>query len=125
PGVVAGRLARPAFVAVSDLPLAEALRRAAATGRSAVVLGVDGRPSAVLSDALLAAVPDTRRPWVPLSSVTERVTSTLDAGLQGEQLLRVLREQPGSAYLVMDGGRFVGVLRASDVAARLRGRSAA
>ncbi|HEX7353673.1 MAG TPA: site-2 protease family protein [Mycobacteriales bacterium] len=125
PDVVAGRLARPAFVAGSDLPLAEALRRAAAAGRSAVVLGVDGKPSAVLSDVLLASVPDTRRPWVPLSSVSERVTATLDAHLEGEQLLRALREHPAPAYVVMDGGRFVGVLRAADVAARLRGRPGA
>lgn len=125
PGVVAGRLARPAFVAVSDLPLAEALRRAAAAGRSAVVLGLDGKPSAVLSDALLEAVPTNRRPWVPLSSVSERVTSTLEADLEGEQLLEALREHPATAYVVMDRDRFVGVLRSADVAARLRGRPAA
>jgi Zn-dependent protease len=125
PGVVAGRLARPAFVAVSDLPLAEALRRAAVAGRSAVVLGLDGKPSAVLSDALLEAVPDNRRPWVSLSSVSERVTSTLEADLEGEQLLEALREHPATAYVVMDRGRFVGVLRSADVAARLRGRPAA
>ena len=125
PGVVAGRLARPAFVTTADLPLAEALRRAAAAGRSAVVLGTDGRPSAVLSDALLDAVPDSRRPWVPLSSVTERVTTTLDAALHGEQLLAEMRKHPARAYVVMDRGALVGVLRMGDVSAWLRGRKAA
>ncbi len=127
PGVVAGWLARPAYLADADLPLAEALRRAAAVGRSAVVLGTDGRPSAVLSDALLARVPSPRRPWVSLSSVTEPVTETayLDARLGGEDLLDRMRRQPATAYVVMDQGHLVGVLQAADVALTLRGRTPA
>jgi Zn-dependent protease len=126
PGVIAGRLARPAYLAPSDLPLAEALRRAAAIGRSAVVLGTDGRPSAVLSDALLAAVPDPRRPWVSLSSVSRPVPETayLDADLTGEALIEAMGTDKAAEYVVMHDGHLVGVLRASDVAQQLRGRPA-
>lgn len=124
PSMIAGGLARPAYLAPSDLPLAEALRRAAALGLSAVVLGVDGRPSAVLSEALLAQVPGARRPWVSLSSVSQPVAPTayLDADLTGEALVTAMGSDRSGQYVVMDDGRLVGVLRAADVASRLRGR---
>lgn len=120
PSVVAGSLARPAFVVTEDLPLAEALRRAAAAGTAtAVVYGRGERPDSVLSEALLAAVPDARRPWVPLSSVVAPA-ATVDAGLAGEDLLTALRKVPQAEHVVMNGNRLVGVLRVADVAAALR-----
>lgn len=121
PGVVAGRLARPAYLAVGDLPLAEALRRAAADGRNSVVLGAADHPSAVLSEGMLARVPAQRRPWVPLSSVARAVmpATYLDAALSGEALLEALREDPATEYVVMDGARLVGVLHTADVAKQL------
>lgn len=124
PGMIAGHLARPAYLAPADLPVAEALRRAAAIGRSAVVLGAAGRPSAVLSDALLAAVPAPRRPWVSLSSVSQPVTesSWLDADLAGEALITAMGADKAAQYVVMHGGELVGVLRSSDVAQLLRGK---
>jgi Zn-dependent protease len=122
PFVVAGRLARPAFLAVTDLPLAEALRRATAAGCAAVVLGAEDAPTGVMSDALLAQVPAQRRPWVALSSVVQviRPGAVLDARLSGEALLEVLRRAPAPEYVVMDAGRLVGVLRTADVATVLR-----
>ncbi len=122
PAVVAGRLARPAYLAGSDLPLSEALRRASDLGRSAVVLGADGKPSAVLSDVLLAAVPEQRRPWVSLSSVTRPApqASWLDADLTGEALVDAL--DGAAEYVVMHDGALVGVLRKADVASWLKGR---
>lgn len=124
PGVIAGRLARPAYFAPADLPLAEALRRAGALGLSAVVLGVDGRPSAVLSDALLAQVPAPRRPWVSLSSVSQPIASTayLDADLTGEALITAMGSDAAVPHVVMRDGRVVGVLRSADVTSSLRGR---
>jgi len=122
PFVVAGRLARPAFLAVTDLPLAEALRRAAAAGCATVVLGAQEAPTGVLSDALLAQVPPQRRPWVSLSSVVHRISpaAILDARLSGEALMDALRREPAPEYVVLDAGRLVGVLRTADVAAVLR-----
>jgi Zn-dependent protease len=124
PAVVAGRLARPAYLVASDLPVSEALRRAAAAGRSAVVLGTDGRPSAVLSDVLLARVPEQRRPWVSLSSVSSPApqASWLDADLTGEDLIAAMAAGTATEYVVMHDGTLVGVLLKSDVASRLRRR---
>ena len=126
PGVVAGKLARPAYVAAGDLPLAEALRRAADGGLSAVLLGdAAGRPTGVMSELLLARVPPQRRPWVPLSTVARalRPGMYLDAQLSGDALLEALRREQAREYVVMDGARIVGVLAVSDVAARLTGAS--
>lgn len=122
PYVVAGRLARAAYLAPADLPLAEALRRAATAGCAAVVLAGDGAPAAVLSEELLAQVPEQRRPWVSLSTVVRRLRpgDVLDARLSGQPLLDALHRVPAPEYVVMDGGRLVGVLRAADVLTVLR-----
>lgn len=118
PSVVAGRLARTALVVDADLPVAEAIRRAAAAGHPAVIFRHPGQADLVLSEALLAAVPEARRPWVPLSSVVT-VASPLDASLSGEDLLSALRRTTQGEHVVMNGGRLVGVLRVADVAAAL------
>lgn len=118
PHVVAGSLARPAYLVGEDLPLAEALRRAAAGGRTAVVYGSPDRPDHVLSEVLLAQVPPQQRPWVPLSSVL-RPAVPLDAHLRGEALLDALRRDGPREHVVMDGEHLVGVLRTADVAAAL------
>jgi Zn-dependent protease len=118
PMVVAGRLARPAHVVADDLPVAEALRRATAAGHCAVVYRKTGQADLVLSEALLAAVPEIRRPWVPLSSVVT-AASPLDASLAGEDLLSALRCTTQGEHVVMSGSRLVGVLRVADVAAAL------
>jgi Zn-dependent protease len=124
PTVIAGRLARPAYVATEDLPLAEALRRASAQGRSAVVFGPSDSPVGVLSETLLAQVPDGRRPWVPLSSVL-CPARPLDAALAGEDLLQELRADGVREHVVMNGPRLVGVLQMTDVASALTHRAAA
>lgn len=118
PSVVAGRLARPAFVAEADLPISEAIRRAIDEGHPAVVYRRPGQPDLVLSEALLAGVPEARRPWEPLSSVVVPGCA-LDAALSGEELLSALRRTAQHEHLVMSGSRLVGVLRVADVAAAL------
>jgi len=124
PHVVAGDLARPAFLIGEDIPLAEALRRAAVGGRTAVIYGTSDRPDHVLSEVLLAQVPAQRRPWVPLSSVV-RPASPLDAALAGEKLLEALRRDGPREHVVMNGSELVGVLRTADVAAALNRSGAA
>jgi len=118
PHVVAGDLARPAYLIGEDLPLAEALRRAAVGGRTAVIYGSSDRPDHVLSEVLLAQVPVQRRPWVPLSSVV-RPALALDAQLAGEELLDALRRDGPREHVVMNGTELIGVLRTADVAAAL------
>lgn len=124
PAGTAGRLARPALGVPADLPLALAVARAQETGLYAVVV-VDGggRPVAVADEAAVRAVPEARRPWVPISSVSRTVDDdlVLDPALGGEQLLAALRRSPASEYLVRgaDGPR---VLAVADVARLAGGR---
>ncbi|HVU74282.1 MAG TPA: M50 family metallopeptidase [Mycobacteriales bacterium] len=127
PALSAGQLARRAVLATSDLPLAEALRRATAAGATAVVSTErDGRPAGIMNGRAVDAMPLQRRPWVPLASVTRPLARglVLEAGLTGESVLDALRATPASEYLVVDpAGAVVGVLSTVDVAALLDPRS--
>lgn len=112
-------LARPALAVASDLPLAEAVRRAQEAGlRGVVLLDSGGTPVAVVSEAALLATPEARRPWVDVSTVARRLVDgmVLDGSLQGERLLEAMRRVPASEYVVQepDGYR---VLATADVAA--------
>jgi Zn-dependent protease len=98
-------LARPALALPGDLPLSEAVRRAqSADVRAVVVVDSTGRPSAVVSEAAVQAVPEDRRPWVPVASVARGLTDglLLDPSLTGERLLEAMRRTPASEYLVAD-----------------------
>jgi len=102
-GVSAGALARPAQLVEGRLPLAEALRRTHAAGRYAIVVVDDqGRPQALVSEAAVAAVPEQRRPYVDVLSMTRPLEDglVLDPGLTGEQLVEAVRRTPAREYLV-------------------------
>ena len=123
-------LARPALLVEGDLPLAEALRRAAEAGRTTLVV-VDGdlRPVGVVSAEAVAAVPAERRPWVPVSSVARTLHAglVLPADLRGEDVIRAVQSSPATEYVVVDGdpcsgGRIVGVLPAATIADTLEPR---
>ncbi|HVE64356.1 MAG TPA: site-2 protease family protein [Mycobacteriales bacterium] len=119
-------LTRPVLPVTADLPLAEALRRAAVDERRLLVVDAEGTPSAVISSAAVAAVPTDRRPWVSVGSVSRRLVTglVLDSRLEGEAVLSALRSTPASEYLVVDDeGGVVGVLAARDVARRLAPQS--
>lgn len=118
----AGSLARPALPVPGDVPLAEALRRAADLGaRALVVVDVAGSPVGVVTEAAVAATPVERRPWVPVQSVARTLEPGLfvQAGSSGEELVDAVRATPASEYVVLDGGRVVGVLSTADVMQRL------
>ncbi len=115
-------LTRPALSVTADLPLAEALRRAAVDQRRLLVVDAEGLPSAVLSSEAVDAVPTERRPWVSVGSVSRRLVQglVLDSRLEGEAVLSALRSTPASEYLVVDeDGGVVGVLATRDVVRRL------
>jgi len=119
-------LTRPALSVTADLPLAEALRRAAKDQLRLLVVDATGSPSAVLSRAAVDAVPAERRPWVSVGSVSRRLVQglVLDSRLEGEAVLAALRNTPASEYLVVDDdGGVVGVLAARDVVRRLAPQS--
>ncbi|GAA4821598.1 hypothetical protein GCM10025786_31700 [Nocardioides caeni] len=122
--VVARDLARPALAAPGDLPLAEALRRAAEAGAGGIVtVDAGGRPVGVVDERAATALPDERRPWVPVASVARSLSPglVLPVDISGDDLIATLRQSPASEYvLVTDDGGVHGVLAASDVARTLR-----
>jgi Zn-dependent protease len=115
-----GSLTRKALRVAADTPLAEAIRRAKASGsRAMVVIDVDGSPQAIASDDAIDAVPEQRRPWVPVSSVCRPLVAglILDTRLAGSAALAAMRSQPSGEYLVVSpDGAVLGVLATVDVA---------
>ena len=121
PALQARGLARRAIAVPPDLPLAEGLRRAQGEQAGAMVLVTpDGRPTGVVNEAALTAVPEERRPWVSCSAVARDLEPglLLDADLDGERLLRAMQTTPASEYVLVErSGDVYGVLAASDVEA--------
>jgi Zn-dependent protease len=115
-----GELVRPSLDVPPDLPIAEALRRAWETQvRALVVVDGTGRPRAIVSEAHVMAVPESRRPWTPVADVARPLEPglTLPDALAGEDLLDAFRKAPASEYLVVGSdGHTIGVLSAVDVA---------
>jgi len=112
-------LTRRAVPVAADLPLSEALRRAAEVGaRAVVVVDHDGRPTAIVHEASVTATPPERHPWIQVGALSRalRPGMTLTTDLGGERLLAALRAAPAPEYLVTEpGGAIYGVLAAADV----------
>lgn len=119
PALHAERLARRAFPVAADLPLAEALRRAAEAGaRALVVVDHEHRPVALVNEAAVQATPEQRRPWVSVGTVARALEPglVLPLHLQGEALVDAMQGTPATEYLLVDGeGRVYGVLARADV----------
>jgi Zn-dependent protease len=116
-------LTRRAAPVAPDVPLAEALRRASASGvRALVVVDGAGRPTGLVSEASVDATPEDRRPWVPVGQVARSLEAGLvvPVDLGGEDLITRMRAHPASEYLVVDhDGAVYGVLSTADVDAAL------
>jgi Zn-dependent protease/CBS domain-containing protein len=112
-------LTRRAVPVTADLPLSEALRRAAEIGaRAVVVVDHDGRPTAIVHEASVTATPPERHPWIQVGALSRalRPGMTLTTDLAGERLLAALRAAPAPEYLVTEpNGAIYGVLAAADV----------
>lgn len=123
PSLRARSLGRRPILVPADTPLAEAERRKHQAGAGAVVVTDSaGEATSLVSAAAAAEVPDSRRPWVPVSSVARAVTpaSVVPAELEGEDLLEAMQAHPLAEYLLVEpGGQIYGVLYASDVNAAL------
>ncbi|WP_285776173.1 site-2 protease family protein [Microtetraspora sp. NBRC 13810] len=119
PQVNARTLARRAIPVTSEVPLAEALRRAAeAQAGAIVVVDHDGRPIAIVNEAAVEATPEQRRPWVTVGSLARTLEPSLVLGaeLSGEALIDAMRETPAGEYLLVErGGEVYGVLVTADV----------
>jgi Zn-dependent protease len=112
-------LTRRAVPVPAELPLAEAMRRAAAAGaRGIVIVDHDGRPTALVHEASVLTVPLAQHPWVQVGTVSRalRPGLTLTTDLAGEDFLTALRSAPAPEYLVTEpNGAIYGVLAATDV----------
>lgn len=125
PDVDTATLTRRAAPIAPDVPVSEALALTAREQVHAlVVVDPNGRPTAVVSEAAIAAVPEERRPWVVVAEVSRRLRPgmTIPLGLSGEELVVAMRSTPATEYLVVDdAGAIHGVLAAADVDATLAG----
>ncbi|MER5422048.1 site-2 protease family protein [Streptosporangium roseum] len=119
PQVNARALARRAIAVTGDVPLAEALRRAAeAQAGAMVVVDHEGRPTGIVNEVAVEATPENRRPWVTAGSLARGLEPSLvlAADLSGESLIDAMRETPAGEYLLVErGGEIFGVLATSDV----------
>lgn len=118
-GLSARSLTRRAIPVPGELPVSEALRRGTEAQASALVaVDADGRPTRVVNEAAVAAVPEQRRPWVTVAQVSRALVPgrTVAASLSGEPLLAWLDEHPAAEYLVVEpDGTVYGVLSRDDV----------
>jgi Zn-dependent protease len=119
PYLVARDLARRTLTVPSDLPLAEAVRRAQEVQAGSIVTVTSaGTPVGVVNEAALLSVPADRRAWVPVSSVARTLEEGLQlpAGIGGEELIRAISARPAGEYLLLDSdGSIFGVLSTADV----------
>ncbi|GAB3442676.1 hypothetical protein GCM10027570_09970 [Streptomonospora sediminis] len=119
PTLRARELGRGAAVVSADTSVAEAQRRMHQAGAGAVLVAdTGGTPTSIVNEAAAAAVPESRRPWVPVSSVSRAITrgSVIRADLEGDDLLEALRGHPAPEYLLVeDDGSAFGVLSTTDV----------
>ncbi|MGV9270589.1 site-2 protease family protein [Kitasatospora sp. NPDC003701] len=116
-------LVRRVVEVTSDTPLGEALRRVREEQAGALVV-IDGRgdPIALVREAQVREVPEHRRPWVAVGALARDLEPglRLSAELAGEDLLRAIRANPASEYLVVEpDGRVYGVATLSDIEQRL------
>ncbi|WP_407553999.1 site-2 protease family protein [Streptomyces sp. Pv4-95] len=119
PDLQARVLTRRAVPVETDTPLSEALRRANSAGaRALVVVDRQGEPTALVREAAIVAVPEHRRPWVPVGTLAQDLKDGMrvSAELAGEGLLEFLRATPATEYLVVEEtGEIYGVLSSADV----------
>jgi Zn-dependent protease/CBS domain-containing protein len=128
PSLHLAALLRPGLLVPADVSVAEALRRAhdGNVGGLVVVDSAD-RPSAIVDERQISAVPMPQRPWTAVNTVARPLDKglVLPVDLSGPALLDAVRATPASEYLVVDArGAPAGVLSATDLASALRLRPA-
>jgi CBS domain-containing protein len=117
--VSARTLTRRAIPVPVDTPVSEALRRAQdAQAGGLVTVGRDQQPVGIVNEAAVGALPEPRRPWVPVSSVSRLLTpgARVPVDATGEDLVALLQASPAPEYLVVTpDGSIYGVLAYDDV----------
>jgi Zn-dependent protease len=119
PALKARALARRAIPIPSNLPLAEAIRRAdLAQARALVVVDHDAKPIAIVNETAVIATPEQRRPWIDAGSLARNLDPDmiLSADLSGMDLIEAVRRAPASEYLLVEpSGQVYGVLSTADL----------
>jgi CBS domain-containing protein len=117
-------LTRRAMPVTAEIPVAEAVRRAREQGaRALVVVDGTGRPSGLVSEAAVSALPAQRQPWVSVSDVARPMSErlVLRTDMTGEALVEAVQSEPATEYLVVDtAGAVCGVLSRIDLVAALQ-----
>lgn len=125
--LVPADLARAVLQVAPDLPLAEALRRAAESDAGGIVtVDPTGRPLGLVVETRLDATPDERRPWVATSTAADPLDDglCLPADVTGDGLLAAVQRRPASAYLLIDAaGGLRGVVSMHDLDAAVGHRA--
>ncbi len=126
PALQARALARRAIPIPSNLPLAEAIRRAdLAQARALVVVDHDAKPIAIVNEGAVMATPEQRRPWIDAGSLARTLDPDmiLSADLSGMDLIEAVRRAPASEYLLVEpSGQVYGVLATADLDHAFAGR---
>lgn len=122
------RMARPLFIVPSGTSLAEAVRRATEQGNPSAALGVadsSGSLVALVKREAAAAVPEQRRPWVPVETLARDIHSVgiIPAALRGEEVIKAVQQHPADEFLVTAGEDVVGVLHLADLVQMLDPRT--
>jgi Peptidase family M50 len=119
PALKARALARRAIPIPSNLPLAEAIRRAdLAQARALVVVDHEAKPIAIVNENAVIATPEQRRPWIDAGSLARNLDPDmiLSADLSGMDLIEAVRRAPASEYLLVEpSGQVYGVLATTDL----------
>ena len=119
PALQARPLARRVVAVPTELPLAEAVRRAQEGGAGAIVVHAgDDRLSGVVNEAALLATPEERRAWVQVGSISRTIEDglVLPADIAGEDLIRAMSRTPAEEYVLVEpDGTIFGVLTTADV----------
>ncbi len=119
PAMAARRFTRPAITVAGDVPLSEALRRAAEERAGAIVVAdAQGAAVGIVHEASVMATPEARRPWIPVADVARRIdrAAVVPVDLAGEDLVRRLTHDGGGEHLVVNpDGSIAGVLSTRDV----------
>jgi CBS domain containing-hemolysin-like protein len=112
----------------SDLSVNEALRRVwDSQARGLVLVDPAERPTAIVDEVQIGAVPPERRAWTPVTAVARPLEPGLlvPDGIDAKALLRRMQTTPAHEYLVVrPDGSAAGIITTRDFAQRLRGPAA-
>jgi Zn-dependent protease len=125
PELTVADLVRPGMFVPADITVDEALRRAwGSNARALVLLDPTDRPTAIVDETLIGAVPLDRRAWTPVSAVARPMEPgmTIRDDVDGPALLQHMRGTPAREYLVVHpDGSAAGIITTRDLVVRLKG----